>query len=70
MKQFWLEALERAIKTAAQTAIAAFGTDKLVTTIDLKVMLAMVGTATLLSVLTSLASINIGKKDSASIVKK
>jgi hypothetical protein len=55
-KAFWNYAGERAIKTAAQTALATIGTATMITEIDWAGIFSIVATATLLSLLTSVAS--------------
>lgn len=67
--QFARELLERAIKTFAQTLVAALG----VGATDFVSMpwmkgLTLAGVAALLSVLTSIASSRVGNEDSASLV--
>ena len=68
MKQFIKDTAERAIKTAAQTAIAAIGTTVTLGGIDWRVVGSTVAMATLLSVLTSLGSRGFGSGDSASLI--
>ena len=53
---FWKAAAERAIKTAAQAAIATIGTTALLEQVDWLIVASTVATATILSVLTSVAS--------------
>lgn len=54
---FWKASAERAIKTAAQTAVALIGTDQVgILNLDWGEIGAVVATATVLSVLTSVAS--------------
>ncbi|NDK91028.1 holin [Gordonia desulfuricans] len=65
-KTFWLDLAERAIKTAAQSAAAVL-TATSVEAIDWAAGGAIVGVATAVSVLTSLASR--GNSDSASLVR-
>lgn len=68
-KDFWLRTAERAAKTFAQALIAAFGGVALTT--DVKVWQAALiaaALATLLSVITSIASITIGDKGTPSLV--
>lgn len=59
---FWYAVLERAIKTAAQSAIAAIGTTALIQEVDWAVVGGATAIATLLSILTSIASANIGSR--------
>lgn len=67
-KRFWIAATERAVKTFAQTLIALIGTTA-VTIVDLDwlQMLGVSATATLLSVLTSIASANFGSNPGPSL---
>lgn len=67
---FWKDAGERAIKTAAQTAIAGWGVTALTLDgghwADLGLL---VGGATALSLLTSIVSSRVGSDQNASVVK-
>ena len=55
-KNFWAYAAERAIKTAAQTAVAVLGAGMVsLLTIDFASLVAVAGGAALLSVFTSVA---------------
>lgn len=67
---FWLEAGERAIKTAAQVALAFFvvGTTDL-WSVDWKAAASGVGVAVIASLLTSIASEPFGPKGTPSLVK-
>ncbi len=59
--QFWTATTERAVKTAAQTLVALIGVDQVgVLELDWPAMLSVTATATILSVLTSIASSPIG----------
>jgi hypothetical protein len=59
--RFWIAASERAIKTFAQALVALIGTDMMgITSLDWPALLAASATATLLSVLSSVASANFG----------
>lgn len=66
---FVKDLLERALKTGAQAAIASFGANA-VSLYDINpgTSLGITGFAVLVSVLTSLASRQVGDKDSASVV--
>ena len=64
---FLADLIERAVKTAAQTAVTVLGADKLdVLHVDWETVLGLSGGAALLSVLTSLASLKIGSSGTAS----
>ncbi|GAB3135735.1 hypothetical protein GCM10027289_29890 [Tsukamurella serpentis] len=65
-KKFWRDATERAIKTAAQSAIGVFAADVTVLSLNWPAAGAVVGTATLLSYLTSIVSSGVGDRESAS----
>lgn len=69
-RAFWLDALERAIKTAAQAAILAHGADKALNamTADWANVGAMALGGAALSVLMSVASANVSGLSPASIV--
>lgn len=67
-KDFWEQTLERAIKTFAQTVIAAVGvTAVAIDQVPWRVVLLTAATATVLSVLTSIASSGIGDRNSPSV---
>lgn len=68
-RKFWADAAERAIKTAAQSGIGVFVADVTVLSVDWEVAGAVVGTATLVSLLTSVASANLGQPGTASVVE-
>ena len=58
---FWRAALERAVKTLAQTLVALIGTQAVgVMDLDWGQMLSVAATATVLSVLTSIGSASFG----------
>lgn len=69
-KTFWMETLERAVKTLAQSLIAAIGAGAAVPVWELgwAEILGIALTATVLSVLTSIASAGTGTPDTPSIV--
>lgn len=73
-KAFWLETLERAAKTAAQFGLGAWGVTAFTEVGDVVPVAQATGLALLfgagLSVLTSVASIAIGPKGSASLVRE
>ena len=54
-KEFWKCALNRAIRTVAQTAIATIGTNALLSQIDWRVVASASAVAGILSILTSLS---------------
>lgn len=64
LKQWAVATAERAVKTAAQTAIASISTTAALDEIDWAVVGSVTGLATLLSVLTSVASISFTDNDS------
>ena len=67
---FLVDLTERAVKTAAQTAVTVLGADKLdVLHVDWETVLGLSGGAALLSVLTSLGSERIGNGGTASATK-
>ena len=58
---YWRAVFERAVKTAAQTGISLFAAGATILDIDWAQGAAVVGTATLLSVLSSIASTHLGE---------
>jgi len=68
MKKFLKDMAERAIKTAAQTALAAIGTTATLGGVNWEIVGSTVAIATILSVLSSIASRQIGDGNSASLV--
>lgn len=70
-KTFWKDAAERAVKTAAQTAIALIGTELVgVIEVDWVNIASVSGVAALVSVLTSVASAPVGVPDTPSVVTR
>ncbi len=69
-KKYWLDVLERAVKTAAQTAIGVISTHTMIGDIDWPSILSITATSTIVSVLTSIVSSNFGESGTASILKK
>lgn len=65
---FWTATAERAVKTFAQALVALFVGGLTILTIDWQQALAVAGTAAAVSVLTSLASLPVGKFDGPSLV--
>lgn len=69
-KRFWKQAFERAIKTAAQTALAVPGVDMVgLIHADWEGVLSVSGMSFILSILTSVVSAPIGDGDTPSVVK-
>lgn len=66
---FWKQVIERALKTAAQSAIGVLVTLYTIQEVDLGLVLGTAALATLLSVLTSIASSGTGDSESPSLVK-
>lgn len=58
---YWKAVFERAVKTAAQTGISLFAAGATILDIDWTQGAAVVATATLLSVLSSIASTHVGE---------
>lgn len=68
-KDFWLQTLERAIKTFCQTVLGAVGvTAVAIQEIPWTVVLATAATTTVLSILTSVASSGVGDRNSPSVI--
>lgn len=67
---FWKAAGERAVKTAAQAGIALFAAGATILDIDAQQGLAVVATATLLSLLSSVASDRLGTFDGPSLTSE
>ena len=68
-KYFWFDAAERAIKTAAQSALLILGAEQLnALTVDWVGLLGYALGGALLSLLSSLASTRVGFPDSPSLV--
>lgn len=70
-KQFWLDSAERAIKSAAQGAVLGWGTVQFTNVGEIASAAVAVGYGALfmfvLSLLTSIASVNIGTKGTPSL---
>lgn len=67
---FVKDLLERAVKTAAQTAVAVLGANTVdVLSVDWETVVGLSGGAALISALTSLASYKFGDSGTASAVK-
>lgn len=66
---FWRDALERAIRTAAQTLLGVYGAGATgVLDVDWKAALSAAGLAALLSLLTSIVASGVGAKGTAGLV--
>lgn len=65
---YWTAVVERAAKTFAQSLVALFVAGSTILTIDWQQALAVSGTAALVSVLTSIASTNLGPFSGPSLV--
>lgn len=70
-KKFWKDASERAVKTAAQTSVALLTADGVLGVLDVDwgQGASVVGLATLVSLLTSVASAPAGSSGTASLTK-
>ena len=69
-KAFWLDALERAIKTGAQVLIGSFTGLTAVDELDWTAVGITTGVAVVLSLLTSIVSSQVGSPSDASLVNK
>lgn len=67
---YWKAVAERAIKTAAQSAVALFAAGATIIDIDWTQGGAIVATAAALSVLTSIASTSLGRFDGPSLTSE
>jgi len=66
---FWIDALERMVKTFAQAAVAILTASAVgLLTVDYVQLLSVAGLAAVVSLLTSIASGGTGSSDSASLV--
>jgi hypothetical protein len=66
--RFWIAAAERAVKTFAQTLVALIGTGAVgIMDLDWMQMLGVSATATVLSILSSVASANFGANPGPSL---
>ena len=70
-RDFWMDVAERALATAAEVAVAYFGTVALVEDFQASwdTALLSVGIATALSILKSIAATRFGDRQTASLVK-
>lgn len=70
-KKFWADALERSIKTIAQAMVALLTASDVLGLFDIDwiTLISVSGLAALVSVLTSIASAQVGNGDSASLVE-
>ncbi|OHU23386.1 hypothetical protein BKG77_06885 [Mycobacteroides chelonae] len=69
-KQFWLDAIERAVRATAASVGGVFVADATVATVSWQGVAVVAGTAALTSLLLSLQGARIGDPDSASLVKR
>lgn len=71
-QNFWRQALERAIKTAAQAALLVLGADtvNLVNGVDFLALAGFSGGGFVISILTSIVTADIGQKNDPSAVEK
>lgn len=68
-KEFWTASIERAVKTFAQTTVALIGTNAVgILDIDWAQTASAAGLAAVLSVLTSIGSVNLGPNKGPSLV--
>lgn len=67
-RQFWLDTLERAIKTLAQTLLAWLVVDQTIWELDWQQGIGVAATATVASILGSIASAGVAQPDTASLV--
>lgn len=67
-KAFWVAALERAVKTFAQTLVGLFVGDSTVTSVNWTSSLVVAATAAVVSLATSVASLGSGPTGSPSLV--
>ncbi len=70
MNKFIKDMMERAIKTASETILATLGTTTVFGQTDWKITGLIAIGSTLLSIVASLLSKNIGNKNTAGLVKK
>lgn len=69
-KLFWKDALERAIKTTAQTVVALWATGATgVLDVDWVNAFSVAGLAFIMSILTSVAGVSTGDKGTAGVVR-
>jgi hypothetical protein len=68
-RSFWRDAAERAVKTAAQVAVGLLTADQVIGLLDIDwgQGASVVGLATLISLLTSVASARVGERGTASL---
>lgn len=68
-KTFWADTVERAIKTFAQACVAVLTSNVVgLLNVDYRTLFSVAGLAAVVSVLTSLASGQVGNTESASLV--
>lgn len=67
---FWKDAIERAIRTAAQVAVGALTTSATIFEIDAKAVVGTIAISTLVSILTSIGASGVGETGTASVLPK
>ena len=67
---FWKDAIERAIRTAAQVAVGALTTSATIFEIDAKGVVGTIAISTLVSILTSVGASGVGETGTASVLPK
>lgn len=68
-KSFWIDAAERAVKTAAQTAVAMLGTGLVgIIDVDWQNVASVSAVAAVVSLLSSIASNPVGDRGTAAVV--
>ena len=69
-KTFWVDTVERTIRTAAQVAVGALTTSVTIYEIDPKAIIGVVAISALTTVLTAIGASGIGDHGTASVIPK